>query len=268
MKKSLVGITTFIALLAAFFTGPVSPANADPLASDANLTALSFGSQNYYDYYGRRDSSGIYPGFNKDITTYQLATVADTLDVNATLSDPLATMKVTIDGVTGTALSATPYTVMLEPKVSMLDIEVTAQDGVTKKHYKVNISNQVLATPELLSISTNTGPWIGGKPVTVRVKNINLGSYYTEGHTTVTCYAMLMFTSVDPTTKEKRVSTAWINYNQETAPTADASGITTLTTMLPYAPINEFTGSAEVSIAPWLSRELDTGFQDEPNSLR
>ncbi len=249
MKKSLVGITTFIALLAAFLTGPVSPANADPLASDANLTALTFGSQNYFDYYGRRDSSGIYPGFNKDITTYQIATVADTLDVNATLSDPLATMKVTIDGVTGTALSATPYTVTLEPKVSMLDIEVTAQDGVTKKHYKVNISNQVLATPELVSISTNTGPWIGGKPITVRVKNINLGNAYTEGHTAVTCYAMLMFTSVDPKTKEKRVSNSWINYNQETAPTTDSSGVTTLATMLPSSPITEFTGSAEVSIA-------------------
>ncbi len=247
MKKSYVAVLAFFALLAAFFSGPISPANAGPLSSDASLTGLSFGSQNYFDWWGRRDSTGIYPAFDSNLYSYQLATVADTVDVNAVLSDPLATMKVTFKGVTGTALSATPYQIFLEPESSLLDIEVTAQDGTTKKHYTVNISNQVMAAPELVSVSTDTASWIGGKPITVRMKNVNLSSGSIPGHTAANCYVYLLYTYVDPASGNTQANSTWFGWQQANPPTTDAEGITTLSGYTPNMPTG-FSGSAKVSL--------------------
>lgn len=247
MKKAYLAAVTLLALMAGLFTGPISPANANVAASDATLSDLSFGSQNYFDWNGRRDSTGLYPGFDSNFFSYQLATVADTLDVNAVLSDPLATMKVTFKGTTGTALSATPYQIFLDPEVSLLDIEVTAQDGVTKKHYTVNISNQVLNAPEIVSVSTNTASWIGGKPITVRVKDVNLSSYYTPGRTAVSCYAQLLYTYTEPATGNIERQSTWFGWTASNPPTTDAQGITTLSGFIPGMPA-EFAGTSKVTL--------------------
>lgn len=233
MKKLLIAIATFTALLATFLPGPVSSAYADPLADDASITSLTFNSPNYFDYGGRRDTSGLYPTFSPTSYNYQIATVADIFDVNAVLSDPLATMKMTFDGATGDAQSSVDYRIEMQPKASLLDIEVTAQDGVTKKHYKVNISNHVLQTPEIVSTSVKSTSVLGGNQMTVKLKNINFSTYGYPGSTVVYCQADLILNHVDPSSGQPQSNYIWIPYTNETRPTADSEGITTVTVNLP-----------------------------------
>lgn len=241
MKKSVIVLATFISLLAGFISGPMSPANADPFADDAGITSLTFGSPNYFDYYGRRDTSELYPRFSTTSYNYQLATVADILDVNAVLSDPLATMKITFEGVTEEAQSSSDYRINLKPKVSLLDIEVTAQDGVTTKHYLVNISNQILQAPELVSMSSTSGSWIGGMPLSFRVKNANLATG------SVNCYVRANFTITDQVTGDKSVFNQYIASQQGLAP--DENGVTTIGTFLSYNWAKPgYTGEAVVSL--------------------
>lgn len=247
MKKLLLAITTFIALLATFLPGPVSSAYADPLADDASITSIAFNSPNYYDNGGRRDTSGLYPTFSPDKYNYQIATVADIFDVNAVLSDPLATMKMTFDGVTGDAQSSVDYRINMQPKASILDIEVTAQDGVTKKNYKITISNHVLQTPEILSSSVKTSSVLGGNQISVKLRNINFSTWGYPGHTTVYCQAELVLTYVDPASGEVRVNGVWIPYNDQNRPTADAQGITEVSAILPSTDSN-FQGDAKLSV--------------------
>lgn len=242
MKKSLLVVLAYLSLLGSFITGPMSAANADPSADDASITALTFGSPNYYDWYGRRDTSGLYPSFSPSTYSYQLSSVADILDVNAVLSDPLATMKITFDGVTGDAQSSTDYRINMKPKVSMLDIEVTAQDGVTTKHYKVNVSNQILQAPELVSISATSGPWIGGMPITFRIKNVNLSS------ASVRCYALANYTVTDPVTGAISFQSQYLSSDANT--TTDENGVTTIGSFLPYMySMAGYTGEATVSLS-------------------
>ena len=248
MKKSLIAFTTFIALLATFFSGPMSPANADPLATDASITSLTFGSPNYFDYYGRRDTSGLYPSFDQNAFNYQLATVADILDVNAVLSDPLATMNMTIEGVTAAAQSEVPYRISLQPKVSVLNIEVIAQDGVTSKNYRVTISNQILQTPEIVSMSSNTSSWTGGKQVTIRMKNVIFTNYWLPGGTSVYCQPELRVTALDPKTGRQESSGYGFSFGSEPSPAPDEYGITTMAVTLPSAPVQGYTGEATVSL--------------------
>ena len=245
MKKSFIVLTTFISLLATLISGPMSPANADPLADDASITALTFGSPNYYEFYGRRDTAALYPSFSSNKYNYQLVTVADILDVNAVLSDPLATMRITFDGVSGDAQSAVPYRISMKPKVSMLDIVVTAQDGVTSRHYKVNVSNQILQAPEIISMSSNSGPWTGGKPITFRVKNAILTNG--NGESAVNCFAQILFTITDPVTGAKSVVQQYFGYQASNTP--DENGITEIGTVLSTRWDKQgFTGEAKVSM--------------------
>ncbi|MEY2815698.1 MAG: hypothetical protein RJA78_274 [Actinomycetota bacterium] len=247
MRKLLIAVATFTGLLATFFPGPASKAYADPLSNDASITQLTFGSPNYYEYYGRRDTSGLYPYFRSDAYNYQIATVADIFDVNAVLSDPAATMKMTFDGVTGDAQSGVDYRINMGTKVSLLNIEVTAPDGLTKKNYKVNISNHVLQTPEILSTSVQTTSTIGGNQMTVRMKNVNFSNWGYPGSTGAACYPDLRFTYTDPSSGLPQSQGMWIPYSNDNRPTADADGITAVTVILPSL-ISQVVGQAELSI--------------------
>jgi outer membrane protein OmpA-like peptidoglycan-associated protein len=247
MKKLLIAIATFTALLATFLPGPVSSAYADSLADDARITSITFNSPNSFDLGGRRDSSGLYPSFSPDKYNYQIATVANIFDVNAVLSDPLATMKMTFEGVTGDAQSSVDYRINMQPKVSLLDIEVTAQDGVTKKHYKVNISNQVMQTPEILSTSVKTTSVLGGNNIFLKLRNVNLSNWGYPGHTVVSCYADLSITYLDPATGNIQTYGVGLSYSNESRPDADADGVTAVTAVLP-ALAGNFLGEAQLTV--------------------
>lgn len=242
MKRTIVALTAFIALLATLLPGPISPANANSLATDANIASLSFGSPNYVEYYGRRDTAELYPNFNPDSHTYNLVTVADILDVNVGLSDPLATIKITFDGVEGIAQSDQNYRIDLLPKVSVLHIDVTAQNRVNTKRYTIDISNQILISPEIVSLSSNTSTWSGGKPMSVRVKKVLLSTG------TVYCYPEIRFTGIDPVSGQKIYTSASLANYQFGIQKPDADGITTIGFTMPSGPKSGFVGETKVSI--------------------
>jgi YVTN family beta-propeller protein len=98
------------------------------------------------------NAGSLSPAFSPNVTAYTVELPADAanVDVTATTSDTVATMKV--NGLTAT--SGMPRTVSLQPGNNTVTTAVYAQDGINEKTYTLTINR---ANANLSSLSVNTG---------------------------------------------------------------------------------------------------------------
>ena len=162
LKSRIVGLFTVIALAISTLVGVAAPASAS--TSDATLSSLfSRGTGNQI--------SDVQPGFSSDRTWYQVITTREELTLNATATDAGATIHYKWGTNDDVVASGDDKTLTLPTAFTVVSLEVVASDGVTKKTYTVQVNYRVLAQPQILSITPDSGGQIGGDRIAIRVKN-------------------------------------------------------------------------------------------------
>ena len=119
------------------------------LAGNADLSALTTNPAGTWN-----------TSFDKDITIYNIDETPATTSVNvtATLSDPSATM--TINGTAQTSGVARTIALGGYGSLTSIEVEVTAQNGVTKKKYILNVTRTCSSNNNLSALTTTpTGTW-------------------------------------------------------------------------------------------------------------
>lgn len=239
MRKTLISVLSLLALIAGLFSGPIPAASAADASNDATLKSLSFGSDNSFVRWGwRYDTSGLMPAFEPSRVKYQLVTVADQLNLLAETNDAAATFKVTFAGTTSNATSGVNFPMNLAPAVQDVVITVTAPDLVTKKSYRVTISNQVLVKPELLSVSTEHSNFRGNQTLVARIKNAIFTDSGVAGGTGVGCGVTMYASAIDPSTGTEIANGFNPSFSGSTRPLPDENGVSSVKFFVYGAPLN------------------------------
>jgi hypothetical protein len=195
LKSRLVGLFTVLAIAVGSLVGIAAPASA--ATSDATLSNL------YVSDYGNQTSS-IKPGFSADRTWYQVYTTRENVTINASSTDAAATIRYKWASNNDVVASGSDKTLTLPTSFTVVTLEVTASDGVTKKNYTIQVNYRVLAQPQILSVTPDSGSQIGGDRIAIRVKNPVVDFYEGNG---LSCRTYFYF--VRPNGDDR---SSWNNY--------------------------------------------------------
>ena len=213
--------TSLVALFALAFSALVATPTAASAAgsSDATLSGLQLLTNTGNGWY-RTEGTRMFPSFNTNQTYYYAFSGFRAVDFYATPTDSGATVKITGgDKTNETMTSGVETTLSFEARAeNMVNIVVTAADGVTTKTYKINMSNTIMPQPKLVSLAPAKFSTAGGDYGVAYVKNM----FNDNG-----CYSNVRYfykyTDTDGTV---RTDSAYIQNQGASSP--DGNGVSTI----------------------------------------
>jgi outer membrane protein OmpA-like peptidoglycan-associated protein len=162
LKSRLVSLLTVIALALGGLVATSASASAS--SNDATLSSLTATTGHYH-----QDGS-LRPGFVAAKTWYQFVTTNDDVTFRATTTDSGATIHFKWNGNDDAYTSGDDKQITFPVAVTTVSIEVTASDGTTKKNYTIQVSDRVLVTPSVVSVSDSAST-SGGSRLVIKVRN-------------------------------------------------------------------------------------------------
>jgi len=180
-KSRLLSILTIISIALGGLIATSAPASA--ASNDATLTSLTATTGNY------RQDGTLRPGFDAARTWYQFVTSNDNVTFRATAADAGASIHFKWNGNDDTYTSGDDKLIVFPVAVTTVTVEVTASDGTTTKDYTIQVSDRVLATPSVVSVSQESISTLGGDRIAIKVRNAVVDGWQND----VGCYTYFNF---------------------------------------------------------------------------
>jgi len=166
VMKKLVALLAFISITFGGLVAGTAPASAISAADDATLASVTLGNYNQLD-----------GPFQPNRTNYDVFASNSTVSWTLTASNPLATVKLSRNGVqatdTGTLNNVQTYA---QATNQVTTVEVTSPDSTKTMTYTFNVSSRVIVQPELVSLSETRFSNAGGTFITANIKHAFFGN--------------------------------------------------------------------------------------------